>query len=86
MPRTKKIAFTRPEPPPARHVDAEFLRESRKAAGLSQDDLAYLIGVSTRTISRLETSTHEGSPAAVDLGRIADLLSVSLDRLFPKPK
>jgi transcriptional regulator with XRE-family HTH domain len=86
MPRTKRPAFTRPELPPLGRVDPERLRQARKKAGLNQDDLSYLTGVSTRTLSRLETGTHEGSPSVGDVFRIARVLSVSLDWLVTEPK
>lgn len=85
MARTKKIAKpVLPEPPPVRVVDHALMRLIRDKAELTQFDLALLTGVSPRTISRIESGKHDGSPSLADVGRIADVLLLPLDTLAPK--
>ncbi len=52
------------------------LREVRTAQGLSQSQLAYMVGVSRNTISSIETGQF--SPTA----KLALLLCIALDRKF----
>ena len=52
------------------------LPEIRKEKGLSQQDLAKLVGVSRNTISSIETGQY--TPTA----KLALLLSVALDKKF----
>lgn len=85
MSRSKKVQKpVLPEPPPARVVDPDALKKARKEADLSQLELALLTGVSPRTLSRIESGKHAGSPSLRDAGALADVLGLSLDRLAPK--
>ena len=87
MPRPKK--FTKPvlpEPPPARRVDGARLRKARKDAGLTQVSLSFRTGVSVTAFARMERGSDLANPPLIDVGRIADVLGLSLDALAPKPK
>lgn len=87
MPRTKKITKPiRPEPPPAWRVDGKRMRQARDEAGITQLDLAWLTDVSPRTISRIESGKHDGSPSLVDVGRIADVLQRDIRWLCGRSK
>lgn len=55
------------------------IAETRKAAGLSQDQLADAIGMERRSIQRYEGGTRD--PRFTDLVRIADALGVPLAEL-----
>ena len=57
----------------------ERIRDARKAAGLSQADLARLIGVSQPAIATWESGVHD--PRRVVLAKLADALSTSLEWL-----
>ena len=60
------------------------LRELRNTKGLTQDELAAAIGVSQRTISRLES----GWKPRADLGQlvaICQVLGVTMSDLVPVP-
>ncbi len=57
------------------------MRAARKDAGLSQADLAMLVGVPTQTISAVETLRR--MPELELAQEIADALSESVERLFP---
>lgn len=52
------------------------LKEVRKEKGLSQQDLANMVGVSRNTISSLETGQYE--PTA----KLAFVLAIALDMKF----
>ncbi|WP_246094871.1 helix-turn-helix domain-containing protein [Streptomyces roseicoloratus] len=55
------------------------LAEARRAAGLSQDQVADRIGMERRSIQRYERG--ERDPRFTDLVRIADALGVPLSEL-----
>lgn len=64
---------------------AQRIRELRVAygkKGLSQEEVANMMGVTTNTISRWETGTYE--PTLNDLERLARVLNESILELFPK--
>lgn len=61
------------------HTMIERLIECRKAAGLSQTELAEKLGLSRQAISKWETGTV--IPAAENLSALAKLYNVSLDWL-----
>ena len=68
-----------------REYVARRIRELRDAygeEGLSQEDLARMIGVSTNTISRWETGIYE--PTLNDLELLARKLGVRILELFPE--
>lgn len=56
--------------------------ERRKARGLSQEELAFLIGTNQRQISRYERG--ENDPTGDVLVRIADTLSTTTDYLLER--
>ena len=58
------------------------IREARKAAGLSQEELGKRLGVVSQTVSKWER--EESSPDAALLPLLADALGLSLDRLFDR--
>ena len=57
---------------------AELLRRSRRAAGLSQEDLAERAGLSARAISALERGVNR-SPRRDTLDMLADALDLSFE-------
>jgi len=59
----------------------EQIRDLRKQAGLSQDELASKIGVPSNTVSRWETATYK--PKLKDLDRLAGVFGVSVGTFFP---
>jgi ribosome-binding protein aMBF1 (putative translation factor) len=62
---------------------AEMIHEARTGAGLSQAQLAKLIGTSQSVISRLEDADYDGHSLTM-LQRIADALHRRLDvRMLP---
>jgi len=63
---------------------AETLKELRKQAGYSQEQLAEKIGVSRQAITKWETDT--GLPDIENLMIIATLFSISLDELLMDEK
>lgn len=58
------------------------VKAAREARGYSQEQLAALSGVSTRTIGRIETGR---SPSIETLARIAQALEVPLHALISTP-
>ena len=59
-----------------------FLKEERKARGISQEQLAKEIGISQAQISYYESGTNE--PTIGICIRIADYYGITLDELFGK--
>lgn len=57
----------------------EKLKRARKAAGLSQADLAEKVGCHQKDISRWESGLHE--PGALTLKKMAQALDCSMDDL-----
>lgn len=66
---------------PARFGEA--VREARRARGLSQAQLAELMGVHPDRIRRVEAGRSE--PALSLVARLAPFLGISLDRLLLQP-
>ena len=65
---------------------AQMIFEARTAAGLTQKELAALIGSKQPVIARLEDADYEGHSVSM-LHRIASALGKQLDiRLLPDPK
>ncbi len=65
---------------PIRQLLGERIRELRKAKGLTQEQLAELVGVEPRHISRVEGGYN--SPSIERLARIAEVLGVPIQELF----
>ena len=64
----------------------EYISMFRKDKGMTQEDLACIVGVSGQAVSKWENG---GMPDAALLPSIASALSVSIDALFgrePKPE
>lgn len=59
---------------------AAALREIRKRAGLSQEDLARMVGVERSTVTKWESG--QNAPALPTLAKLADVLGVSVDDLL----
>ncbi len=59
---------------------ATNIRERRQAAGLSQEDLAALTGLSQTWISRLEKG--DGNPTIETLMRVANALEINISDLL----
>lgn len=59
---------------------AKVLRNKRKAAGLSQEELAFRMDLSVSYISLLETENRQ--PTLTVLGAFADEFGLSLSELF----
>ena len=59
-----------------------FLKELRKAKGLTQEQLAEKLNVSSRTVSRWETGSN--MPDIGMLVEIADFYDVSIDFLLDR--
>lgn len=57
----------------------EKLKRARKAAGISQADLAEKVGCRQKDISRWESGLHE--PGALTLKKMAQVLGCSMDEL-----
>lgn len=57
----------------------EKLKRARKAAGMSQADLAEKVGCHQKDISRWESGLHE--PGALTLKKMAQALGCSMDDL-----
>ena len=60
---------------------AQMIYDARTEAGMTQQELAELIGTKQPVISRLEDADYEGHSLGV-LQRIADALGVGLDVRF----
>jgi transcriptional regulator with XRE-family HTH domain len=65
---------------PVKKLLGERIRELRKAKGLTQEQLAELVGVEPRHISRVEGGYS--SPSIERLARIAEILEVPIKELF----
>lgn len=65
-------------------LNAQRLRDARKAAGLTRAQLFLASGVSIETIARVELG--KGSPRAEHLAKIAAALDVPMDSLFDPEK
>lgn len=65
---------------PIKKLLGERIRELRKAKGLTQEQLAELVGVEPRHISRVEGGYS--SPSIERLARIAEILEVPIKELF----
>lgn len=73
-------AFRRP------YEIAQMIYDARTAAGLTQQQLADLIGTKQPVISQLENADYEGQSLAM-LERIADALDLEVQlRLVPVPQ
>lgn len=59
------------------------IKELRKRAGLTQEQLAELVGLDARHLSRLEVGRH--FPSLISLERIASALNVALVEFFQFP-
>jgi len=59
---------------------AEVLKRKRKAAGLSQEELAFRAGISTSYVSLLETRNRQ--PTLTVLGAICRHLGVSMAEML----
>ena len=62
------------------YVIGQRIRKTRKAHGLSQEQLAELVGISTTHMSHIETGNTKLSLPV--LSKIAEELSVSVDALL----
>lgn len=62
----------------------ERLRQARRAAGLTQAELARLVGVQRAVISKYETGGV--APSVTQLRRMAEALGVSAGTLLPEPE
>lgn len=58
----------------------EKLKAARKAAGMSQAQLAEAVGCHQKDISRYESGQHE--PGALTLKKIAQAIGCSMDDLI----
>jgi transcriptional regulator with XRE-family HTH domain len=61
------------------------LKTARKVARLTQQELAKRAGVDTALISRLESGTRSRRPSYESIVRIARVLNLAPDELFPVP-
>lgn len=59
----------------------EKLKAARKAAGLTQGELAERVGCAQKDISRWENEVRE--PTATSLRRLADALHCLIDDIVP---
>jgi len=64
---------------------AEMIYAARKAAGLTQSELARAIGTKQQVISQLEDADYRGHSLSM-LQRIADALHVELEVRFKKSR
>ena len=58
------------------------IKKERKKAGLTQQDLADMIGVTMHYISQIETAKPNKYFTLVIIGRIADVLNIDIRDLF----
>ena len=58
------------------------IRKYRKTAGLTQQELADMIGVSMHYISQIESANPNKYFTLVIIGRIADALKIDIRDLF----
>lgn len=58
---------------------AETIRRLREERDIAQEELAYMAGISTGSLSRIERG--QASPAWTTVGRIAEALDVSVAEL-----
>lgn len=65
---------------PIRKLLGERIREFRKAKGFTQEQLAEMVGVEPRHISRIEGGYN--SPSIERLAKISDALEVPIKDLF----
>ena len=56
------------------------IRAARKNAGITQEQLAKMIGINRATLSRYESGDID--PPSSQLGRIADVLNVPIGELY----
>lgn len=59
-----------------------LIKQKRKAAGLTQEELAQKIGCATITIRQYESGKRE--PSIIVLGKLANALDVDIFDLIPK--
>ena len=62
------------------------IKKYRKIAGLTQQELADMIGVSMHYISQIESAKPYKYFTLVIIGRIADALNIDIKDLFKKQK
>lgn len=62
------------------------IKKYRKMAGLTQQELADMIGVSMYYISQIESAKPYKYFTLVIIGRIADALNIDIKDLFEKQK
>lgn len=62
------------------------IKKYRKIAGLTQQELADMIGVSMHYISQIESAKPYKYFTLVIIGRIADALNIDIKDLFEKQK
>lgn len=62
------------------------IKKYRKKAGLTQQQLADLIGVSMHYISQIESAKPYKYFTLIIIGRIADALNIDIKYLFEKEK
>ncbi len=58
----------------------EKIKEQRKSRGLSQEEVAELVGVSRQAVTKWET--NRSAPATANLFKLADVLGTSVDFLL----
>lgn len=62
----------------------EKLRERRRLLGIKQPELAFLSGVSSRTIQQVENG--KGNPSLETLFQLADPLGLRLELILKEPQ
>jgi len=62
----------------------EKLRERRRLLGIKQPELAFLSGVSSRTIQQVENG--RGNPSLETLFQLADPLGLRLELILKEPQ
>ena len=63
---------------------SEKLKETRKAAGMSQEALADKLGVSRQAVTKWET--QKGTPDIENIISISNLFGISVDELLSQEK